>query len=416
MNRSRVIAILIFTFVAEVFVSVFLMNSVRYSGEDTVKINECVRSVENEYGNEDAYSRVLDYTVLDSEGVVVFETKDKLPSSINEAIAGHCLILDYETISGNTGKIIFENSIGESLKFYKNVFLIVLIILILIQLIVITFWFIYIKIKITDPFKKLNSFATRVAEGNLDLPLDMDRGHVFGEFTEAFDLMRSELKKAKQAERKANEEKKEIVAKLSHDIKTPVASIKSTSEIGLVTAENDHDKKLYKQINEKSDQITTLVNNLFESSVKEITEIPVSPSEYSSSVIRDLILNSDYLNKTKEYVVPECKIYIDKLRLQQALDNIFVNSYKYAGTEILIDIVVDDEYLIIDITDMGPGVSDEEIPLLTKKYMRGENAEGKEGAGLGLYLTNYYIEQMDGHMEIVNGHPGLSIKLYLRNI
>ena len=60
--------------------------------------------------------------------------------------------------------------------------------------------------------------------------------------------MRSELKKARLAEAKANESKKELVAKLSHDIKTPVASIKAVSEVGIALAGNEKDKGNYGQI------------------------------------------------------------------------------------------------------------------------------------------------------------------------
>ena len=78
----------------------------------------------------------------------------------------------------------------------------------------------------------MKDFAERIADGNLDIPLKMDRQNLFGAFTESFDIMRTELKKSRIAEANANESKKELVAKLSHDIKTPIASIKAASEVG----------------------------------------------------------------------------------------------------------------------------------------------------------------------------------------
>ena len=142
--------------------------------------------------------------------------------------------------------------------------------------------FFYLKRTVTDPFRELNDFAVRVAGGNLDMPLKMDKAHVFGSFTEAFDMMRTELKKARRAEKEANDAKKEMVAKLSHDIKTPVASIKSSSEIGYEISKDEKTRHYFNLINEKSDQVTTLVANLFNSSVNDITEISVTPLEYSS--------------------------------------------------------------------------------------------------------------------------------------
>ena len=106
-----------------------------------------------------------------------------------------------------------------------------LIIVLAVQLIVVGIYYVYLRRTIITPFQKLNEFAVRVADGNFDLPLLVDRKHIFGGFKEAFDLMRAELKKARIAEKKVNDDKKEMIAKLSHDIKTPVASIKSTSEV-----------------------------------------------------------------------------------------------------------------------------------------------------------------------------------------
>ena len=97
--------------------------------------------------------------------------------------------------------------------------------------------------------------------------------------------MRSELKKARINEKKANDAKKEIVAKLSHDIKTPVASIKSTSEIGYEIAKENKEKEYFNSINVKADQIKVLVDNLFNSAINEITEIDVNASNYNSSIL-----------------------------------------------------------------------------------------------------------------------------------
>lgn len=268
--------------------------------------------------------------------------------------------------------------------------------------------------KVIRPFKKLNTFATRVAEGNLDLPLTMDKEHVFGEFTEAFDLMRFELKKARAAEKKASDDKKEVIAKLSHDIKTPVASIKSTSEIGFELTKEERTKEMFNVINVKTDQIKTLVDNLFNSSVQDVTEIKVNPGSYESNDIVALIKNSDYLNRAGVFKIPECTVYIDKLRMQQVFDNIFMNSYKYADTSMKVNAEISEEYLVIKISDEGPGVKPEELHLLKEKYKRGSNAESKDGAGLGLYLTNYFMVKMDGKLELKNADPGFEADVYIR--
>ena len=109
---------------------------------------------------------------------------------------------------------------------------------------------------VIKPFKKLKGFAVRIAAGNLDFPLEMDRINLFGAFTESFDVMRDELKRSRIAEARAEAEKRELVAELSHDIKTPVASIKAASELGLLLADSDKVKDNYQNIIYKADQVS----------------------------------------------------------------------------------------------------------------------------------------------------------------
>ncbi len=77
------------------------------------------------------------------------------------------------------------------------------------------------------PFHKLTDFADRIADGYLDLPLDYTRTDYFGKFTWAFDRMRREILKARACEKEAIENNKTVIASLSHDLKTPVASIRA---------------------------------------------------------------------------------------------------------------------------------------------------------------------------------------------
>ena len=99
-------------------------------------------------------------------------------------------------------------------------------------LLIFLIWYFYIR-----PFNKLSSFASSVSKGNLDVPLNMDRHNYFGAFTESFDRMREELKQSSEREAAANRSKQELVAEISHDIKTPVATIKATCEVKKISGE-----------------------------------------------------------------------------------------------------------------------------------------------------------------------------------
>ena len=416
MKKAPFIILLVLTFIAEALACFLMLTKIKDIKTDPVKVNECLYSISENYGDSSKYNRQLDYVVIDNEGKLIFKTRDGLSESVNEAIKTRGLILDLNVDGEVKGKVIFDYNIGTQMTRFKQNIIIVFIIIGVLQIVIIISWYIYLKRSMITPFTKLSSFAARVAEGNLDLPLTMDKGHVFGAFTESFDLMRSELKKARLAEKKASDDKKEMVAKLSHDIKTPVASIKSTSEIGMAITKEERTREMFGVIDAKTDQIKSLVDNLFTSSVQDITEIEVNPGQQPSEIITALIKNSDYLNRAGKYEIPECSVYFDKLRLQQVFDNIFMNSYKYADTDMRVASEISGDYLVIRISDKGSGVKEEEIPLLKEKYRRGSNTNEKDGAGLGLYLANYFMEKMDGQLGLSNKEPGFEVSVYLRII
>jgi len=274
--------------------------------------------------------------------------------------------------------------------------------------------YIYCERSILKPFRKLRRFARDVATGNLDIPLEMDRHGRFGAFTESFDLMREELKKARENERNADRSKKELVASLSHDIKTPVASIKAATELMLVKTRDEKEKIQLGRINEKAEQINSLITDMFHATLEELQELSVTPAEVQSTAISQLIQNADYKGRVKPFAVPDCIIVTDPVRLQQVFDNIIGNSYKYADTDIEVSANFGNGFLVIDITDFGPGASDDELPLLFNKFYRGKNSGDKSGYGLGLHISKFLLEQMLGEIQCENHSGGFTVTLFLR--
>ena len=88
----------------------------------------------------------------------------------------------------------------------------------------------YIYKGILSRFDKMKKFAQKLAQGNFDVPLNYERSNYFGEFTWAFDSMRREITKARACEKEAIDNNKTVIATLSHDIKTPIASIRAYAE------------------------------------------------------------------------------------------------------------------------------------------------------------------------------------------
>lgn len=402
---------ILLTFLVEIVVLVIFACQTPTISQDPVAVNDIVYKVTNDFDSLDKHVNMteLEYVVLDNDENILYKTKSGLSESQNAAIMHRDTILDIKKEGGIVGKLIIYNESLNALQEQKEKTILTISIVVATQGIICLSYAIYMYMTIEKPFKTLKGFAERVACGNLDIPLTMDRRNIFGAFTESFDIMRSELKKARIAEAKAQQSKKELVAKLSHDIKTPVASIKAVSEVGLALTSKEKDKAYYKQIINKTDQINNLVSNLFSATLEELEQLTISPTNIESFKVKSMLENADYLHYATIKDLPECLIYADGLRLQQVFDNIFANSYKYAKTEIAVTYEKDDDYLNIVIEDSGGGVKDQELVIIKEKFKRGENAKNIEGAGLGLYISDYFMKEMAGELRVENGARGLKV-------
>lgn len=368
---------------------------------DAVEVNNIAKQIEETWP--DALSGILPKTELD----IVFVEEGH---PISAYIANRDTMVDVIVNSGLVGKLVVLNDSGKRLDearvrltvtFFAAFFLV--------AAACAAFAFYQYK-TILQPFQKLESFAARVAMGDLTIPLEMDRKNRFGAFSESFDLMREQLAAARESERMANISKKELVASLSHDIKTPVASIKAVAE--LMQVKNGESSELATII-KKADHIDLLISNMFSATLEELRQLKVAPSEIPSTVLAEIIHTADYEKKVRPFRIPECIISADKLRLRQVIDNIIGNSYKYADTDIEVAANFENGYLVLSVRDFGAGVPDNELPLLCEKFYRSKNSEGKSGSGLGLYISKYFLTEMDGKLEFEN-NDGFSAKIFLK--
>lgn len=386
---------------------------------DTVALNEVSNLVSDNWErlNEYIFKGVSsDFIVINLKGELKYSSKETdnkgYEERLNEAIKNKNIIFDSKVNGEIVGKIIIESnekSFADSINEGK----IKAVLVVYFGFVALcTIYLLYIEKSIYKPFNKLKGFAENIAKGNLDTPLEMDKNNIFGVFTESFDIMREEIKSSKRREYQVVKSKNEFVAALSHDIKTPVASIKAVSEVMEIKAKSEEELKNIKIINNKAEQINKLVSNIFDFALEELDELKVNISEgYSDEIIR-IIERADYFNKvTFHGEMPKVMINMDSFRLQQVIDNIIINSYKYANTEIQVSFQIDNKQLQIYIKDFGPGAKEEELPLLYNKFFRGYGTKNIKGTGLGLYISKYLMDKMQGDIDCYNEDVGFVVKL-----
>lgn len=312
------------------------------------------------------------------------------------------------------------NTIDSYLRETSNSFdptLIIINTLISISFVIIIFLYIYFAI--LRPFDKLKDFAKEIARGNFNLPLNYERSNYFGQFTWAFDSMRLEITKARKCEAEAIENNKTVIAGLSHDIKTPIASIIAYAEALEANIDSNYMTrvKYLNVIMNKATEVKKLTDDLFLHSVSEMDKLSFNLEKLNLLEILKSSINDFNVGSTinlNEYV-NDAYIMGDRIRIGQIFENIINNSIKYANTKIDISLIDDNNYYLVTIKDYGNGIDDNDMPFIFDKFYRGNNSIGKNGTGLGLYIVKYMIEKIDGKVLIENS-CGLLVKLFFKKI
>ncbi|WP_442601998.1 ATP-binding protein [Paenibacillus sp. KN14-4R] len=384
---------------------------------DMVTVNEIVKTFERRNGHMeqgDFNAIKQPFIILGDGGTVLFETSPGLFTSIHDAIKHRSVMIDLTLQGAYAGKLLIPNDTNQVIQQMKERLAVVIITTFSILTLLCILYAIFLHKTVFQPFKQLQRFAKHIARGNLDIPLKMNKNNPFGAFTESFDIMREELAAARQSEYAANRSKKELVASLSHDIKTPVATIKAVSELMLIRASEDKEVKQLNMIYSKAEQINLLITDMFHATLEELEELKVTVAEELSDVLNGMIASVNYDDKISYVNIPSCMILTDVTRLQQVFDNILSNAYKYAGTAVQITSHIQDDYLEIHIMDYGKGINKDELPLLFNKFYRGGNVDGQMGSGLGLYISQYLMQKMQGDIACYNRQDGFTVALRIK--
>ena len=251
--------------------------------------------------------------------------------------------------------------------------------------------------------------------GDLDSPLEMEQSNLFGAFTESFDIMREELKASKSREMELKRKEKELIAELSHDLKTPITGIETICDVLDLKVQDEYVLGKVDGIQKKAQQMEVLVSDLLTAALDDLGEMTVNCTDESSAILHDIITASDTRSLVREGAIPECMVHIDVKRIQQVIGNIIGNSYKYAGTPIDVDYSVSGDYLKMSVTDHGKGVPADELDLIMNKFYRGKDVKdsGIDGSGLGLYIASVLMAKMNGELVCSNKSGGLTVTLLI---
>lgn len=304
---------------------------------------------------------------------------------------------------------------------YKVIFLIGIITIVYLFCI---FKLFMINRNIIKPIERISKITKQIATGYIgEINLQYKNGYV-KDFIWSLDMLREQLKYEKDKNSDLEKQRKTLVAGLSHDIKTPLSSVKNyTIALKEGIYENDEDKNnALDVILEKADIIDRLTKELLETSSHAMGDIVVNTKdtyllEVNQHLNRIIHQKTDLLHiKYEEPSIEEnILVEVDMNRLSEVFDNIIENALKYGDMqELSVDYSTEDNYKLITIRNTGNLISESEIRHIFTSYYRGSNVRDKPGYGLGLYICKQIMKNMNGDIFATNSDGAVSFTIVIK--
>ncbi|WP_436374825.1 sensor histidine kinase [Cytobacillus sp. BC1816] len=284
---------------------------------------------------------------------------------------------------------------------------------------------------IIKPLLKLKSAANDISRGNLDTKIEVSGGKdELNELAMAFEIMRGRLKEAADIQKQYEKNQKELIASISHDLKTPLTSIKGYIR-GISDGVANTPEKMERYIHtieKTSDEMESLISELLLYSKLDLPNVPYDMREldlvsYFDHYLEELRFNLACQNVTLSL---ECqpnhsyRVHADRGKLNRVVANIVQNSLKYMNEEnkeLMIRLSSKAEEVLVEIQDNGAGVSKDELPYLFDRFYRTDVSRNSAtgGTGLGLAIVKKIVEGHGGAIWARGGTgQGLSICFTLK--
>lgn len=248
----------------------------------------------------------------------------------------------------------------------------------------------------TNPIRKLSNGAQEIAAGNYDVAIRVEHHDEIGRLAEDFNHMAAEVKRSAQLE-------KDILANVSHDLRTPLTLIKGYAET-VRDLTGDDDAKRTEQCNiivDETDRLSTLVNSVMElSKVQSGAEKPSLVDFDMSELCFEVAGRYDALCDKNHWHLDlqadeACPVSADPAMMERVLHNLLGNAFHHIGSDgvVVLRAIPQQRGCRIEVEDHGPGIPPEDLPYLFDRYYRARQDSGRSGTGLGLSITKAILQQ-----------------------
>jgi signal transduction histidine kinase len=264
---------------------------------------------------------------------------------------------------------------------------------------------------ILRPLNVLRIGMSQIKDGDLDYSVQSDTEDEIGQLCEDFEEMRIRLKELIDNRLKYEEDIKELISNISHDLKTPLTAIQGYAEglIDGVAGSPEKQEKYIQTILSKANDMAILVDELAFYTKIDCNSIPytfkeISIREYFDDCIEEIGLDLEVKNIEIQYyneLNQNTKVIADAEQLKRVVNNIVSNAVKYMDKpKGILQIRVHDigAYVQVEIEDNGVGIPKVDLPYIFERFYRADASRNtkKGGSGLGLAISKKIIEDHSG--------------------
>ena len=265
---------------------------------------------------------------------------------------------------------------------------------------------------IMEPLDALEEGAGRIRENNLNEEIVCHGDLEFQNVCASFNDMQRHLLEEKEKNRKYEKARTDMIAGISHDLRTPLTAVRGSIKGVLdgVAATPELQEKFLRAAYKRTGDMSGLLDQLFYLSRMETGNVPLDlkKTELNSFLLEYAESKKDLLKPEEAHLEAkgmdqELWVYLDQSQFLRVLDNLLGNSLKYAEVapiQMKIALERSQGGVRIIFSDNGVGIDPEKLPNVFEEFYRGDESRNrKEGNGLGLYIVKYLLEAMGGNVQ-----------------
>jgi len=348
-----------------------------------------IKFLENKRKSPKSQEALQDFSALNDIGREIVTASQKLMTAENEK---------------------YRNAVQQvqTSLFWQTSFLIIL------SLILLSF-FAYVLIR---PIRQIDRAIIRLGDGNFSTSIEIFGPKDLMLLGTRLDWLRSRLADLEK-------EKNKFVAHVSHELKTPLASVRESAELleeEVVGTLNDQQKKVVQILSNNSRQLQKLIENIVNFNMAQVRNQPASQSTFRlDKLILDIVEDHNAIlisNKlTLHKKIQEVSVFGDPSQIGTIIDNLLSNAIKHtpSGENIHISLHKKKEDIIFDIIDSGAGILPHERSKIFMPFYQGENAQYKriKGTGIGLAIAREYVKNHKGILKLIPSDKGAHFRMKL---